>query len=134
MWLLNMCISISVILFYHFIPSSFHISFCICFLVRRFYFMYIKTGNPVCFYLPVFSLKLMFMMPAAVDFLVSSWWPSLGLYLQLCIIPAPYFCKTGRKSNVYWTVHHCNSWQMKNQLDITCYFISLIMRSTCFGH
>ena len=41
----------------------------------------------------------------------------------------PYF-----KSNVYWTVHHCNSWGMKNQLDVTCYFISLIMRSTCFGH
>ena len=36
--------------------------------------------------------------------------------------------------NVYWTVHHCNSWQMKIQLDVTCYFISLIMRSTCFGH
>ena len=36
--------------------------------------------------------------------------------------------------NVYWTVHHCNSWQMKDQLDVTCYFISLNMRSTCFGH
>jgi len=23
---------------------------------------------------------------------------------------------------------------MKNQLDVTCYFISLNMRSTCFGH
>ena len=30
-------------------------------------------------------------------------------------------------SNVYWTVHHCNSWGIKNQLDVTCYFISLIM-------
>ena len=38
------------------------------------------------------------------------------------------------ESNVYWTVYHCNSWRMKNQLDVTCYFISLIMRSTCFGH
>ena len=36
-------------------------------------------------------------------------------------------------SNVYWTVHHCNSWRMKDQLDVTCYFISL-MCSTCFGH
>ena len=36
--------------------------------------------------------------------------------------------------NVCWTVHHCNSWGMKNQLDVTCYFISLIMRSTCFGY
>jgi hypothetical protein len=37
-------------------------------------------------------------------------------------------------SNVYWTVHHCNSWRMKDQLDVTCYFISLIMRWTCFEH
>ena len=37
-------------------------------------------------------------------------------------------------SNVYWTVHHCNSWRMKDQLDVNCYFISLIMCSTCFGH
>ena len=27
------------------------------------------------------------------------------------------------RSNVYWTVHHCNSWRMKNQLDITCYIL-----------
>ena len=23
---------------------------------------------------------------------------------------------------------------MKDQLDVTCYFISLLMHSTCFGH
>ena len=28
-------------------------------------------------------------------------------------------------------MHHCHSWRMKDQLDVTCYFISLIMRSTC---
>ena len=38
------------------------------------------------------------------------------------------------ESNVYWTEHHCNSWRMKDQLDVTCYFISLLMCSTCFGH
>ena len=27
-----------------------------------------------------------------------------------------------------------DSWGKKNQLDVTCYFTSLIMRSTCFGH
>ena len=37
-------------------------------------------------------------------------------------------------TNVYWTVRHCNSWRMKDQLDVTCYFISLIMCSTCSGH
>jgi hypothetical protein len=29
------------------------------------------------------------------------------------------------ESNVYWTVHHCNSWRIKDQLDVTCHFISL---------
>ena len=37
-------------------------------------------------------------------------------------------------SNVCWTAHHCNSWRAKDQLDDTCYFISLILCSTCFGH
>ena len=32
--------------------------------------------------------------------------------------------------NVYWTMHHCNSWRIKDQLDVTCYFISLLMYST----
>jgi len=35
---------------------------------------------------------------------------------------------------VYWTTHHCDSWRIKDQFDVTCYFISLLMRSTCFGH
>ena len=26
------------------------------------------------------------------------------------------------------------SWRIKDQLDVTCYFISLLMCSTCFGH
>jgi len=37
------------------------------------------------------------------------------------------------QSHVYWTVHHCDSWWIKDQLDVTCYFISLPMCSTCFG-
>ena len=37
----------------------------------------------------------------------------------------------------YWrnpVFNSCPSWGMNNQLDVTCYFISIIMRSTCFGH
>ena len=34
---------------------------------------------------------------------------------------------------VYWTVHHCDSLRIKEQLDVTCYFISLLMCSICFG-
>ena len=37
-------------------------------------------------------------------------------------------------SYVYWTVHHCDSWRIKDQLDVTCYFISFLMCLTCFGH
>ena len=35
---------------------------------------------------------------------------------------------------VYWTVHHCDSWRIKDQLDVTCYFISLLMSETCWAH
>ena len=35
---------------------------------------------------------------------------------------------------VYWTVHHYDSSRIKDQLDVTCYFIPLLMCSTCFGH
>jgi len=37
-------------------------------------------------------------------------------------------------SCVYWTVHLCDSWRISDQYDVTCYFISLLMCSTCFGH
>ena len=38
------------------------------------------------------------------------------------------------ESYVYWTVHHCNNWRIKDHLDETNYFISFLMCSTCFGH
>ena len=31
------------------------------------------------------------------------------------------------QSNVYWTAHHCNSWRMKDQLDVTCYFFFFLL-------
>ena len=31
-----------------------------------------------------------------------------------------YLINGGKKSYVYWTVHHCNSRKMKDQLDVTC--------------
>jgi len=37
---------------------------------------------------------------------------------------------TINESYVYWAVHHCDSWRIKDQLDVTCYFISLLMCST----
>jgi len=38
------------------------------------------------------------------------------------------------ESYAYWTVHLCDSSRIKDKLDVTCYFISLLMCSTCFGH
>ena len=35
---------------------------------------------------------------------------------------------------VYWTVHHCDGWRIKDQLDVTSYFTSHLMCSTCFRH
>ena len=59
---------------------------------------------------------------------------SLSLSLSLLSFIGLMWEIPAAESNVYWTVHHCNSWRMKDQLDITCYFISLVMCSTCFGH
>jgi hypothetical protein len=53
---------------------------------------------------------------------------------QLWYLIKLYFELKRTESNVYWTVHHCNSWRIKEQLDVTCYFISLLMCSTFFGH
>jgi len=49
-----------------------------------------------------------------------------------------------RSSNIIITGHyrfftHCfqhmfYNWRIKNQLDVTCYFIVLLIGSTCFGH
>ena len=55
-------------------------------------------------------------------------------YLQDIIWKLPQKRRRYLESNVYWTAHHCNSWRMKDQLDVTCYFISFHMCSTCFGN
>jgi len=56
------------------------------------------------------------------------------------------FNKGSMKKGLFYNIHfifitllvfilmHLNSWRIKDQLDITCYFISLLMCSTCFGH
>jgi len=38
------------------------------------------------------------------------------------------------ESDVYWSVLRCDNWRIKNQLDVTYYFIVLLIGSTCFGH
>jgi len=50
---------------------------------------------------------------------------------QCPYIPLP---EDPSSSDVYWTVHHCDNWRIKNQLDATYYFIVLLIGSTCFRH
>ena len=42
--------------------------------------------------------------------------------------------QTKAEFDVCWTVHHCDNWRTKNQLDATYYFIVLLIGSTCFRH
>jgi hypothetical protein len=57
---------------------------------------------------------------------------SAGPDMHICMKPStkPEICQP----DVYWTVHHCDNWRIKNQLDATYYFIVLLICSTCFGH
>ena len=48
--------------------------------------------------------------------------------------PWPAVVKILLSSGVWHQVVWWNSWRIKDQLDDTCYFISLILCSTCFGH
>ena len=34
-------------------------------------------------------------------------------------------CQCGNESYVYWTMHHLDSWVKRDQLDVTCFIISL---------
>ena len=53
--------------------------------------------------------------------------------LWKCVIQ--YKCKwPDIENNDKSDVSAKRSWRMKDQLDVTCYFISLLMCSTCFGH
>ena len=45
-----------------------------------------------------------------------------------------YGCVYVCVSDVYWTMHHCDNWRIKNQIDATYYFIVLLIGWTCFGH
>ena len=37
-------------------------------------------------------------------------------------------------TDVYWTMHLRDNWRIKHRLDATCYFIVLLIGSTCIGH
>jgi hypothetical protein len=48
------------------------------------------------------------------------WWTiRIGYFLSFIIQTANSWT-TVDVSNVYWTVHHYNSWGIRNQLDVTC--------------
>jgi len=59
----------------------------------------------------------------------TSTWPAVRWTVRDMLI-----LRVHVKSDVCWTVHHCDTWRIKNQLDGTYYFTVLLIGSTCFGH
>ena len=60
-------------------------------------------------------------------------WSSVRLAC-LCHFRCLLMCKKFNFLFYLTSAAHKYSWRMKDQLDVTCYFISLLMCSTCFGH
>jgi len=58
------------------------------------------------------------------------------LHFPSCASPCAmtFQLESNMESDVYWTVHHCDNWRIKNQLDATYHFIVRLIGSTCFGH
>jgi len=62
-------------------------------------------------------------------------------WFRLCLLAGIryiyIFKMSGRISRIHpasYSINTAGSWRIKDQLDVTCYFISLLMCSTCFGH
>ena len=68
------------------------------------------------------------------------WWCSIRMQAEALLQPAynllvpigwilkprkEVCVKTQRESYVYWTVHHLDNWIKRDQLDVTCFIISL---------
>ena len=99
-----------------------------------------SSWNPLGHSRPVTGLLYLFTVFTTARRLSLSWSTSIqtissdpSSLKSILILCCPDLEHSDR-SNVYWTVHHCDSWRMKDQIDVTCNFISLLMCSTCFGH
>ena len=51
----------------------------------------------------------------------------------MCFLWSGLDDETCTSFDVYWTVHHCDNWRIKNKLVATYYFIVRLIGSTCFG-
>jgi len=48
-----------------------------------------------------------------------------NVHFHIFLPVTPAYSKLYLPSYVYWTVHHLDSWIKRDQLDVTCFFISL---------
>ena len=62
---------------------------------------------------------------------LSSLLPSNNDHFRPAWIPTGIIVEVLNECNAQFDLH---GWGMKDQLDVTCYFISLLMCSICFGH
>jgi len=72
------------------------------------------------------SFKFPHQMPVCIS-LVPHWcyMPCLSHVLDLIFKQHTNFKYIEHESYVYWTVHHLDSWIKRDQLDVTCFIISL---------
>ena len=49
----------------------------------------------------------------------------MAYFVLSCMLKTRFLSKKSRSSYVYWTVHHLDSWIKIDQLDVTCFIISL---------
>ena len=69
--------------------------------LQKFFFFYICTVHPAI-------IKVL--LPT--DAQENCFQRSIKIYIKIKIAPTSY---------VYWTVHHCDSWRIRDQLDVTSY-------------
>jgi len=85
---------------------------------------------------PVYKLHLLQIIPDIIfpSRLGPSSWSSCEWFSCVYSFYYDSFGHSIYVSYVYWILHHCNSRRIKDQHDVTSYFISLLMCSKCFGH
>jgi len=62
---------------------------------------------------------------ACEEFAVFSWRVKESMFLRNFSNSSPYYIEEYRLSYIYWTVHRLVSWAKRDQLDVTCFIISL---------
>ena len=114
-------------------------------LAILFHFLYAQHVSDINIAI-IRSLRLCCLITTSVVLFCKDGWFNISVNLR-CIVVCVWcdvFCRfvvVGRCILIdidhylsCFVITYLDSWRMKDQLDVTCYFISLLMCSTWFGH